>query len=81
VALKLYAAIHREKGQRHLKDLEAIEPAKAEMEAAAHWLLDRKTSAGFRATVRSISAALGFARLRALGWKSAPRPRGKPARR
>jgi hypothetical protein len=81
VALKLYAAIHREKGQRHLKDLEAIEPTKAEMEAAAHWLLDRKTSAGFRAAVRSISAALGFARLRALGSKSAPRPRGKPARR
>jgi len=39
VALKLYAAIDREKGQRHLKDLEAIEPTKGEMEAAVRWLL------------------------------------------
>jgi hypothetical protein len=72
VALKLYAAIDREKGQRHLKDLEAIEPSKPEMEAAVRWLLDRKTSAQFREAVGSIAKALGFAKLRIL--KSKPRP-------
>jgi len=60
VALKLYAAIDRVKGQRHLKDLEAIKPTKAEMEFAVHWLLDRKTSPQFRNAVRSVVEALGF---------------------
>lgn len=81
VALKLYAAIDREKGQRHLKDLEAIEPTTAEMEGAVHWLFDRETSAEFRAAVSSIAEALGFAQLRAFSNKTTSRLRKKPRRR
>jgi hypothetical protein len=66
VALKLYAALDRKSGQRHLKDLVAIDPTRAEMEFAVHWLLDRKTSPEFRAAIRRISEALGFAKLPAL---------------
>ena len=65
VALKLYAALDRKKGQRHLRDLEAIDPTPAEMEFAVHWLLDRKTSSEFRNAIRKISEALGFQNLKA----------------
>ncbi len=65
VALKLYAAIDRKKGQRHVKDLVAIKPTRREMEFAVHWLLDRKTSSDFVRAVRKISEALGFSELRA----------------
>jgi hypothetical protein len=81
VALKLYAAIDREKGPRHLKDLEAIQPTKAEMEAAVGWLLDRKTSPQFRAAFRSIAAVLGFAGLRAVSTHTTPRRAKKPSGR
>ena len=77
VALKLYAAIDREKGQRHLKDLESINPTKAEMEAAARWLLDRKTSPQFRAAVSSMAGALGFSQLQAFSKRSTSRSRKK----
>jgi hypothetical protein len=77
VALKLYAAIDRKKGQRHLKDLEAIKPTKAEMEAAVRWLLDRQTSAQFREAVQSIARGLGFSKLSAFSKKAAVRPRPK----
>ena len=63
VALKLYAAIDRTKGQRHFKDLTDINPTRTEMQFAMHWLLDRKSSPQFRAAVRNISDALGFADL------------------
>jgi hypothetical protein len=66
VALKLYAAIDRTKGQRHLKDLLAINPKETEMELAVHWLLDRKTSPQFRQAVAKICKALGFLALRNL---------------
>jgi hypothetical protein len=66
VALKLYAALDRQKGRRHLQDLDAIDPTLAEMEFAVHWLLDRKTSPEFRRAVRKISEALGFRKLPAL---------------
>lgn len=81
VALKLYAAIDRTKGQRHLEDLEAIAPTQAEMEFAVHWLLDRETSPQFREAVRSVADALGFPKLRAFSKKPAARPRKKPSRR
>jgi hypothetical protein len=78
VALKLYAAIDRKKGQRHLKDLEAIEPTKAEMEAAVHWLLDRKTSRQFHAAIKSVAEALGFPQLRMFNKKTTCHPKKKP---
>lgn len=80
VSLKLYAAIDRVKGQRHLKDLEAIAPTKMEMEFAVHWLLDRETSPQFREAVRSIAEALGFNKLRVFSKKPTVRPRRKPSR-
>lgn len=81
VALKLYAALDRDKGQRHLKDLEAIEPTKAEMQAAVHWLLHRQTSSQFRDAVRSIAEALGFANLGAFSKRPTAAPRKKSSRR
>ncbi len=81
VALKLYAAIDRKKGQRHLKDLDAIKPTRGEMEAAVHWLLDREASEQFRAAVRSIAEGLGFRGLAALSEKRSSRPRTKRNRR
>jgi hypothetical protein len=81
VALKLYATIDRTKGQRHLKDLEAIAPTQSEMEFAVHWLLDRETSPQFREAVRSIAEALGFANLGAFKKKLAPSSRRKPKHR
>jgi len=81
VALKLYAAIDREKGPRHLEDLEAIQPTKAEMEAAVGWLLDRETSPQFRAAVGSIAAVLGFPQLRAVRTQTTPRGPKKPSGR
>ena len=65
VALKLYAALDRQKGRRHLQDLGAIGPTSAEMEFAVCWLLDRKTSLEFRNAVRKISEVLGFRELAA----------------
>lgn len=65
VALKLYAALDRRKGQRHLQDLETIAPTPAEMEFAVHWLLNRKTSPEFRGAIRKITQALGFRKLAA----------------
>lgn len=82
VALKLYAALDRAEGQRHLRDLDAIEPTRAEMEFAVRWLLDRETSLEFRRAVRKIVEAFGFQNLRAFtGAKSKPlqnHPKGKP---
>jgi len=66
VALKLYAALDRQKGQRHFQDLETIDPTRAEMDFAVHWLLDRKTSSEFRQAIRKISVALGFRKLPSL---------------
>ncbi len=60
VALKLYAALDRQKGRRHLQDLDTIAPTPAEMEFAVHWLLNRKTSPEFRRAIRKIAEALGF---------------------
>jgi hypothetical protein len=60
VALKLYAALDRQKGQRHFRDLDTIEATPAEMEFAVHWLLDRKTSPEFRKAIRKIVETLGF---------------------
>ncbi len=71
VALKLYAALDRHKGQRHFRDLETIEATPAEMEFAVHWLLDRKTSPEFRKAIRKITDTLGFRRLAAF---SGPQP-------
>lgn len=85
VALKLYAAIDPQKGQRHLKDLVAIRPTKSEMEFAVSWLLDRKTSAQFTQAVRSLSEGLGFRKLKALPIASAAtspqRREKKPSRK
>jgi len=78
VALKLYAAIDRTKGQRHLKDLEAMAPTQADMEFAVHWLLDRETSPQFREALRSIAEALSFNKLGAFKKRLAPRSRRKP---
>jgi hypothetical protein len=59
-ALKLYAALDGQKGRRHLEDLAAIDPTSTEMKFAVRWLLDRKTSPGFRDAIRDICEALGF---------------------
>lgn len=73
VALKLYAALDRQKGQRHFRDLDTIGATPTEMEFAVHWLLDRKTSPEFRKAIRKISETLGFRNLRAFaGSKSEP---------
>lgn len=66
VALKLYAAIDHQKGNRHFEDLAAIEPTRKEMEFAVHWLLDRKTSPEFRAAIRNVAITLGFPKLKIL---------------
>jgi hypothetical protein len=81
VALKLYAAIDPAKGQRHLKDLETIEPTKTEMVAAVDWLLHRETSAQFRQAVATVVGALGFGKLGALPRKPTPRLRQNRSRR
>ena len=65
VALKLYAALDGQKGQRHVKDLLVIRPTRSEMEFAMRWLLNRKTSLQFRRAVRAIIAGLGFPKLQA----------------
>jgi hypothetical protein len=59
-ALKLYAALDHQKGRRHLEDLAAIDPTAAEMRFAIQWLLDRKTSQGFRKAICKICEAFGF---------------------
>jgi hypothetical protein len=63
VALKLYAALDRQKGRRHLQDLSDIDPTRAELKAAVHWLLDRKTSLEFRRAIRQVCQTLGFREL------------------
>lgn len=72
VALKLYAAIDREKGRRHLQDLETIAPTRAEIQFAVCWLLDRQTSEQFRAAVQSIAEGFGFMKLRAFERVESP---------
>lgn len=64
VALKLYAALDRKGGQRHLKDLEALRATRAELKSAAHWLLDRKTSAEFRSALKRVIGRLTLAESR-----------------
>lgn len=72
VALKLYAALDRQKGQRHFRDLETIKPTIREMETAIRWLLDRKASPEFRQAVAKISKSLGFPKRKARGGKNPP---------
>jgi hypothetical protein len=81
-ALKLYAALDRQKGRRHLEDLAAINPTPREMRIAIRWLLDRKTSVEFRHAVRNICHALGFHRLRSfIATQGAPPKRIKKPKR
>jgi hypothetical protein len=70
VALKIYAALDGQKGQRHLQDLAALNPTRAEMEFAVRWLLERKTSAAFRHAIRDVCEAVGF---RKVGAVSGPK--------
>lgn len=70
-ALKLYAALDRQKGQRHLQDLDTLNPTPAEMKFAIRWLLNRETSPEFRRAILKITQALGFRKLSSfLGPKS-----------
>jgi hypothetical protein len=71
VALKLYAALDREKGRRHLKDLTSIDPNRTEMEGAVAWLLNRPTSPEFVDAVRRLAEGLGFAKLNAFNASKA----------
>jgi len=61
VHLKLLAATDPKAEPRHLEDLVTrIKPTAAEVRAAVAWLLDRKTSPGFRCNVRRTVEALGY---------------------
>ena len=66
VALKLYAAIDPQKGQRHHKDLVEMVPTKSEMEFAVGWLLNRTTSVQFNNAVQGLAESLGFPNLKVL---------------
>lgn len=61
VHLKLLAAADPKAEPRHLDDLvNHIKPTPEEVRAAVAWLLDRKTSPGFRGNVRRAVEALGY---------------------
>lgn len=61
VHLKLLAAADPKSEPRHLEDLIIrIRPTNEEVRAATAWLLDRKTSSGFRRCVRRAVEALGY---------------------
>jgi hypothetical protein len=61
VHLKLLAAADPKAQPRHLEDLvNRIKPTTEEVRAAVSWLLDRKTSPGFRGHVRRAVEALGY---------------------
>lgn len=61
VHLKLLAAADPKAEPRHLEDLvNRIKPTTEEARAAVTWLLDRKTSPGFRGNVRRAVEALGY---------------------
>jgi Nucleotidyltransferase of unknown function (DUF6036) len=81
VALKLYAALDREKGHRHLEDLVSIDPRRSEMESAAAWLLNRPTSPQFVDAIHRLAEGLGFQRLSAFktvdGKKGMTNKKGK----
>lgn len=61
VHLKLLAAADPKAEPRHLEDLvNRIKPTAGEVRAAVAWLLDRKTSPGFRRNIRHAVEALGY---------------------
>jgi hypothetical protein len=86
VALKLYASLDGQKGQRHLNDLLLLKPTRAEIAFAVGWLLDRPTSKAFRDAVSTLAAGFGFQRsapakrTRKASAKSPPAKR-RPSRR
>lgn len=88
VALKLYAALNKQKDERHLKDLLAIQPTRPEMEFAVRWLFNRRTSQQFRDAVCRLVEGMGFAKLRAFRTTAATKfaitdgvSKGKPRSR
>jgi len=61
VHLKLLAAADPKAEPRHLEDLvNRIKPTTEEIRTAVAWLLDRRTSPGFRGNVRRAVEALGY---------------------
>jgi len=59
IALKCFAALDPKVGAKHLGDLVDLNPKPEEMSFACDWLLDRPTSAEFRAAVRQLCDVLG----------------------
>ena len=60
LALKLFAALDKQGGSRHLKDIEALRPSRKEIAFAVSWLLNRPTSPQFRSALEKMVRALGF---------------------
>ena len=65
IALKCFAALNPEVTEKHLGDLVDLHPTPEEMSFACEWLLDRPTSAEFRAAVRQLCDVLGHSDLAA----------------
>lgn len=63
IALKCFAALDPKVGAKHLGDLVDLNPKPEEMSFACDWLLDRPTSAEFRAAVRQLCDVLGHSDL------------------
>lgn len=59
IALKCFAALNPDVGEKHLGDLVDLNPTPEEMAFAGMWLLDRPTSPQFRKVIRQLFKVLG----------------------
>jgi len=63
-ALKIYATMDpKTRLETHLGDLLDLEPTEAEAQAAADWLLSRKTSPAFRRKLKQVLDRIGHEKL------------------
>jgi hypothetical protein len=60
VHFKIFAAMDAKEGTRHLSDLLDLEPAESEVKAAVSWLLGRKVSSQFKATLQQVLERIGY---------------------
>jgi hypothetical protein len=63
VHFKIYAAMDLKEGTRHLSDLIDLNPTAAEVETAVAWLLGRKVSPQFKATLSQVLERIGHERI------------------
>lgn len=63
VHFKMFAAMDPKDGTRHLSDLLDLKPQEYEVKAAVSWLLGRKVSPEFKATLRQLLDRIGYERI------------------